>query len=120
MSMYAQFDENGPQEQIATNTGWSGFGDWADSLDVGTYPAVVQLWEHGHSTSLPDLERQLSTALDAHPPADEGTRAVARALLEAVGQNPDAEIVLITNGVRADNGEPDESQLEPGEVANAD
>lgn len=116
MGMYAQFDENGPQEQVGTNTGWSQFGDWADGLDAGTYPAVVQLWEHGHSTSLPDLERQLAVALDAHPPEDDDTCAVAKSLLDAVGQNPDAEIVLMTQGLRTDDGKPDESQLEPGET----
>lgn len=119
MSMYAQSDENGPQEQVATNTGWSQFGDWADGLDVGTYPAIVQLWEHGHSTSLADLEGQLATAIKAHPPADDGTREVAQAVLDAVGENPDAEIVLITNGMRTDDGKPDESKLEPGEQVEA-
>ena len=117
MSMYAQFDEKGSQEQVGTNTGWSQFGDWADGLDTGTYPAVVQLWEHGHSTSLPDLESQLSTALMAHPPEDDDTRAVAQSLLDAVGLNPDAEIVLMTQGLVADDGKPDASQLDPGEVA---
>ena len=115
MSMYAQFDENGAQEQIATNTGWSRFGDWAEGLDVGTYPAVVQLWEHGHSTTLPDVKDQLAGALDATPPADQDTRDVAQGLLDAVGQNLAAEILLITNGVRTDDGQEDESQIEDEE-----
>ena len=119
MAIYAQFDENGAQEQVATNTGWSQFGDWADDQDVADYPALVQLWEHGHSTSLKDVHVELGKALQGHtlPYNPEGDlRAIMEGLQKAVGDNLDAEILLVTNGVRADDGSPEESQLAAGET----
>ena len=118
MSMYAQFDENGSQEQIASNGGWELFGTWVDGLDVEKYPAVVGLWEHGHSPFLDDVREQLGKAL-TESALDDDTRVVAERLPNATGTNRAAKVLRITNGVRTDDDAPDEGQLELGETVAA-
>ena len=114
MSMYAQFDGNGSQEQIASNGGWELFDTWVDGLDVEKYPAIVGLWEHGHSPFLGDVHEQLGKAL-TESALDDDTRVVAESLHNAISTNRAAKVLRITNGARTDDA-PDESQLEPGET----
>lgn len=98
MSTYAQFDEDGEQYQIASNTGWSEFGDWCESLDVEQFPNIVQLFEHGATEDLPALAEEMPKALEANPP-DDKTAGVADNLLQALRANEGAGVILITNGV---------------------
>lgn len=79
MSVEAEWQ--GGADQVASNAGWSGFGRWAESLDHGRYPAVVQLWEHGGTDSAAALATQLAAALTADPPDDVTVRTTAAGLL---------------------------------------
>jgi hypothetical protein len=40
MSIYVEFGDDEP-EQIASNKGWSEFGDWVESLNVKKYPQIT-------------------------------------------------------------------------------
>lgn len=95
MSRYAQFDEDGNQYQIASNLGWSQFGDWVDTLDASRYPALVQLWEHGNTGDLEALRNQLDAALSESPPRQDVIDS-AELLLTALHQNTGAEVLLVT------------------------
>lgn len=95
MSRYAQFDEDGNQYQIASNLGWSQFGDWVDTLDAEKYPALVQLWEHGNTGDLEALRSQLDSALIDSPPHQDVIDS-AELLLAALNKNTEAEVLLVT------------------------
>ncbi len=94
MSIYLSCDGNEPLF-LASNLGWSEFGDWADKLDAEKYQQVVTLWEHGISQEVDDLQKQLKSAIADESP-DANTADVATSLLElSVG----AEVVSITDGM---------------------
>ena len=98
MSIYAQFDEDGNQYQIATNKGWSLFGDWVDSLSAKEFPALVQLWEHGFTQEFKKAGDDIGRALKHHAP-DENVSGIAKALLAAMKREKKANTLLITNGM---------------------
>lgn len=102
MSTYAQFDEVGEQYQVASNTGWSEFGDWCESLDAEQFPNVVQLFEHGVTEDLRGLASELLVALEENSP-DEKTMGVVNNLLEALKTNEGAGAILITSGITPDD-----------------
>jgi hypothetical protein len=97
MSIYATFDDDLDDDEIASNDGWSQFLDWVDGLDLQTYGEVVHLAEHGWCQDLPTLETQLAQALAQSPPEPE-TRTVAEGLLALVKARGEKEILLITDG----------------------
>lgn len=96
MSTYAQFDADGDQRQIASNLGWSEFGDWCEGLNHEQYPRLVQLWEHGQSNDIPGVATDLEKALEAHSPSGD-VRGSVDLLLDALNANKDAYTVYITN-----------------------
>lgn len=96
MSTYAQFDDNGDQRQIASNLGWSEFGDWCDGLDHEKYPALVQLWEHGQSNTIPALSKELETAMEKEDPSED-VNGSAKLLLDALNANQGAASVYVTS-----------------------
>jgi len=98
MSLYIQFDEDGNQYQVASNLGWSEFGDWVDGLDAEKYPQLVQLWEHGVSEDVPAITAEITTALADDDPDDPNIKDVAESVLHALNANPTAETVLTTGG----------------------
>lgn len=96
MSTYAQFDSDGDQRQIASNLGWSEFGDWCENLDHEEYPSLVQLWEHGQSNDIATLTKELQKAIDDESP-NADVKGSAELLLDALNANKDASAVYITN-----------------------
>lgn len=97
MSLYIQFDEDGNQYQVASNLGWSDFGQWVDELDASTYPELVQLWEHGVSEDIQTCAKNLEEALSDDSPDDPNVKDVAESLLHALHANMDASAVLTTS-----------------------
>lgn len=96
MSTYAQFDDDGDQRQIASNLGWSEFGDWCDGLDHETYPKLVQLWEHGQSNEIPALSIELMAALEKEEPSPD-VKGSADLLLDALNANREAATIYVTS-----------------------
>lgn len=112
MSLYAQFDDDGPQMQIASNTGWSDFGAWIESLDVGAFPELISLWEYGQSNNIMQLGKEIANALAAH--LLKGTvSSTAQVITAALAGNMTAEAVYVTSGMQPDDGE--ENDDEPAE-----
>lgn len=96
MSTYAQFDANGDQRQIASNLGWSEFGDWCEEMDHEKYPKLVQLWEHGQSNDVEELANELHTAIEQEQISSD-VKGSAELLLDALNANKNAGTVYITN-----------------------
>jgi hypothetical protein len=114
MSIYANF-ENGTQQQLASNTGWSQFGEWVDARDAQHSIQLVQLWEHGISEELPALQSQLQDAIKRAPSDNEDVMSVADGLLDFVKARGRADVLIISNGVQ-----PDETEDEPEEEESDD
>lgn len=93
MSIYAQAEEN--QSQIASNSGWSEFGNWTDGLDVNRYGAIVALWEHGIWEDLATLNKQLRMAQQSEPPSEDVQKIIDEIIEFIEGE----EFILITNGM---------------------
>lgn len=96
MSTYAQFDDDGDQRQIASNLGWSEFGDWCDGLDHEKHPLLVQLWEHGQSNDVKALMIELTDAMEREQPSPD-VKGSAELLLDALNANRGSESVYVTN-----------------------
>lgn len=96
MSTYAQFDEDGDQRQIASNLGWSEFGDWCEELDSEEYSNLVQLWEHGQCNDVKRLTKEVETAIAKEKMSDD-IKGSAELLLDGLNANQSAGFVLITN-----------------------
>lgn len=96
MSTYAQFDRDGDQRQIASNLGWSEFGDWCEELDHEEYPHIVQLWEHGQSNDVKLVAKELHTAIEKEQ-MSEDVKGSVELLLDALNANSVASFVFITN-----------------------
>ncbi len=96
MSIYAQFDEDGSQEQIASNRGWSEFGDWVETLNATDFPGLAALWEHGFASDVPALTSEVAKAVKSAPPSKD-VKTIAKFLLSALRENSGAGCVLITN-----------------------
>ena len=93
MSIYAQTD-NG-QTQIASNKGWSQFGDWAETLDAKTNGAVVSLWEHGVTEDVKSLSAGLQAARTATKPIADVEGIIEGILAACDG----VDYLLISNGM---------------------
>jgi len=92
MSRYADFS-NGAQEQVASNLGWTQFGDWLDRLPPESIPALKRLYDSGESSELKEVLRQLENALRAVPPSDD-VKHSAELLLQALRDNPTARLTI--------------------------
>lgn len=92
MSRYAEF-QNGAQEQVASNLGWTQFGRWLDSLPPGAIPALKRLYDSGQSSELSEIARQLENALRSVPPSDDVQHS-AELLLQALRDNATSELTI--------------------------
>lgn len=101
MSVYAKFSDSVPTE-VASNQGWSQFGDWVDSLGVTEFSEVIHLWEHGWSQNTEDLTNQLNTAIQDSPPINDVVTIVRGLCSFLRGE----DTVIITAGVEDDPGSP--------------
>ncbi len=98
-------------DHVASNTGWSGFGDWAADLPEDHYPHLVYLAEEGacvSAESLAALESELARAAlekPGKPPLP--IQGVARSLLASVRARPEGAVAMVvTDGTEGeDEGE---------------
>lgn len=95
MSRYANFDTTDNTYQIASNLGWTEIGTWVDSLDHESYPALVQLWEHGSTSDVSALIEEIEAAIEDSTPNDD-VKASLELLLEALHENDSSESVFVT------------------------
>ena len=103
MSLYAEVDDE-DFGQVATIKGWSDLIDWADSLD---YPELAHLAEHGFSEKLSTLADEIGAAItESNPRPDIET--TARGIEEICRANPDAKILVVTDGTDDDFDEEDD------------
>lgn len=94
MSIYAVSDDD-ELVQIASNSGWSQFGDWAETLDAKEFPAIVGLWEHGIYEPALQLESEMKGAQERMEPIEDVVGIIEELLTVCRG----ATFVLITNGM---------------------
>jgi hypothetical protein len=102
MSIYASFDEKGATTQIATNLGWTQFGNWADSLKETEFPLVRKMWLDAECLDLPGLRKELDQALKKGV-VDADAVDVAHAIIYAIDAAGKADFLLVTNGMVVDN-----------------
>ena len=100
MAIYAQFDKDGPCLQLASNTGWSEFGDWVETLE--DCPRISELWESGSCEDIPGLRDETEETLKSSPPENKDVESVADGLIHSIDAAGQAEILLITAGVSTD------------------
>lgn len=100
MAVYAQFDENGECIQLASNVGWSQFGDWVETLD--DCPRLKELWESGSCEDIAGLRDELDQTLKDAEPKDPNVASVAHQVIHAIDAGGKADILLITAGVTQD------------------
>lgn len=100
MAIYAQFDQDGECIQLASNVGWSEFGDWVETLK--NKPNLTALWTSGACEKIPDLRAEMESQLDSAPPENPDVESVAQQLIHAIDASGSAEILLVTAGVSVD------------------
>ena len=109
MAIYAQFDKDGESIQLATNTGWSEFGDWVETLK--DCPRTSKLWDGGECEDIAGLRAEMERQLSDAPPENPDVESVAHQVIHAIDAGGKAEILLITAGVSQDP--PAESKVAP-------
>lgn len=97
MAIYAQFDKDGECVQLASNTGWSEFGNWVETLNG--CPRVAKLWHSGECEEIPELRAELEEAIQDYPPPDKDVESVAHQVIHAIDAGGKPAIMLITAGV---------------------
>ena len=104
MGLYLQIDDGEPA-MLASNRGWSDFGNWAETLDAETFYPVAHLWEHGYFEGLDILEVSLRAAIETIPPTDVPLRTTVTDLIETLTyRRKDARLAMVTNGMVEDDG----------------
>lgn len=101
MSQYVT-DENHEGVQVASNLGWHDFCDWALRFDAAEFPWLTHLAREGYANEATDLADEIERAADQDPP-DEDTEDVAAGLVEWLRTVPDAEIILVNNGITSND-----------------
>jgi hypothetical protein len=100
MAIYAQFDKDGPCIQLASNVGWSEFGDWVEHLDGAT--RISKLWSEGNQEDIAGLRDELEEILEKSPPENADVLSVADGIIHAIDAGGAAEILIISSGVQID------------------
>ena len=98
MAIYAHFDEFGPDLQIATNLGWTNFGNWADSIKPPEFPLIRKLWIDGECLDLPGLRKELEKAL-AQKIVPGDCDEIADGIIHSIDAGGKADFLLVTNGL---------------------
>ena len=99
MSVYAQFGEDGPQDQMASNLGWAEFTGWVDGLDYEDYAELVHLCDHGWCQRLGELEAELKAVAANAAPGDPNVGKTLAALAECVNNRGKEEVFCVTDGM---------------------
>ncbi len=108
---YEIMTEDKEATSVATNTGWSDFCEWGESLDLENYFEVHHLVEHGWEKDLKELAEEIDEGLEEFPPDVKGVEDTARGIITFINENTEAEMVMVTNGVvNADDDESDDDE----------
>lgn len=114
MSQYVS-TEAMEMEQVASNLGWSEFCDWVGTLEVEAHPALHELATFGYTNDAGELLDELDDAVEASPPPSADVADVAEELADFLEGKEDAEIVVISNGMTAEDvGGDEDSEGEAG------
>lgn len=100
MAIYAQFDQDWMCLQIASNVGWSEFGDWVETLT--DCPRISALWKTGSCEDIPGLRDEIDETLKGSPPENKDVASVADGIIHAIDAAGASEILIITSGVSID------------------
>lgn len=95
MSVYITFDET-PGQQLASNSGWSDFGRWVETLDAETYPALCALWDHGEFEPVSAVLTDVRSARAASPPDDDTVASTLDLLEQALQEADQSGPVFVT------------------------
>ena len=105
-----------PAGDVASGGGYAFFCDWVDGLDeTGVYRELVHLREHGCATKLDELAKALRQGLQEEQPEDD-VASTCNELLGILGNNPDADMLIVSDGVGVDDdddGEPADNEDDP-------
>lgn len=99
MALYAQFDEAGLCQQIASTSGWGLFVAWGEKVEG--FPGIQRLAKTGDVEDIAGLRKELERALDEDEFGETTVREIADELIHAIDAAGKAEILMITNGVAA-------------------
>ena len=73
MSRYIQINDDKEPAELSSNSGWSQFIDWSESLDANEYPEIAKLANDGATKNPQMLADQIEHALkNASPIPDVG------------------------------------------------
>ncbi len=93
MSMSLAFDAEDPVE-VASNLGWAEFVHFAERLENS--PNVAHLVAYGWSENPKGVIDELNGAIEL---ADKDTAGVIKNVVETIGDNIDAGVVIVTDGL---------------------
>jgi len=82
-------DEEGPE--IASNTGWTQFLEWVESLDADEYPALADFSTTGTTEQAQLVCDQTEAAIEDLPPIPD-VEPIARNLIEYLDGESEASI----------------------------
>lgn len=95
MSVYISINEEDPSE-VASNSGWSQFIEWAQSLDDAD--EILQLAEHGVSENLDDLADELKLAVEESKPIDD-VLPIVEMILELIEDEDPDSVAVVNSGI---------------------
>ena|SRR5208282_3778901 len=99
MSQYIS-DENGEQDQVASNLGWSLFCEWAETLDPVKFLEVRHLCEQGWEQDPEDVAEQLQEAVEIEGTTPDIIDTAERIIAFIDDEEAeDRELIMITNGI---------------------
>ena len=84
--------------EFSTTKGLGDFIRWVDSLNVSDYPNLVHLSEYGWTNDLENLEHEINSAIELHPPVPPVYKTVM-GLLTNLSQRENSETITISNGL---------------------
>lgn len=108
MSLFALVDDV-DQGQVATIKGWSDFCDWADRQP---HHELRHLAFHGYATHLVVLADAIAVSL-VESPVRPDVESVARGIEDICRENPNAEILIVSDGVGAECDDDDDELYVP-------
>lgn len=118
MSYFISYMADGATEpvdgdDVASNTGWAAFADWAAGLPDEDYPQLGYLGEHGEcfpAEAIAALEQDLARAISERPGSPTpDVLATAHHLLTILRARPsDDAALVITDGTEGEVSDPDE------------
>jgi hypothetical protein len=104
VGVYVSFGEESEPTTLASNNGWSEFGDWVDELDVKEYGELIHLYDHGWSQHAGEIARQLRKAVEGELSSD-SVKSTANDLLSLLKDVPSDEVITISDGLSPVGGE---------------